>query len=296
VQAGPGEVLLMIGGANFYPRTFARLRATPPDARPVTLLFHIEPLPAPRESGLRPAPRHLREWAKIALRDPRRADPRSNAATLRRLVRAGLLDAVAVSTPWRRTYLAEQGIEAEWIPLGHYEQLGEDLGLERDIDVMFVGGQDVPRRARILRSMRRAGLDVVSAGAWGEKGLWGEERTRTLNRTRILLNLGRHPGELSGLRLLLGMANRCCVLSEPIWDPRPFVPDVHHVEAPVDALAGAAAALLADDPRREAIASAGHALATTELTLERTVERLRELALRALRARAAPATPGPAPR
>ena len=77
------------------------------------------------------------------------------------------------------------------------------------------------------------------------------------------------------------MATRCCVLSEPIYDPRPFVPGLHYAEAPIEALAEAAAALLADDARRTAIADAGHAFALEEHTLDRTAAILSEVAVRA---------------
>jgi hypothetical protein len=281
--AGPGEVILLIGNANYFPATFRRLRALPPAERPATLLWHVEPLPAPAVSGLRPARRHLREWAKIALRDARMTDPRSNWARLERVHRDGLPTVVVVSTRGRQAFLAEHGIDAPFVPFGHYASLGRDMGLERDIDVMFLASQDVPRRARIVRRMRRAGIDVVSAGAWGDDGLWGAERTRVLNRTKIVLNLGRHPGELSGLRLLKGMATRACVLSEPIWDPAPYVPGLHYAEAPVEELAEAAAALLADDARRTAIADAGHAFALAELTMDMSIAALSELATKAAR-------------
>ena len=280
-DARPGDAILMQGGPHHFPATFARLRSLPPEQRPASVLWQIEPLPPPAASGLRPARRHAREWAKVALRDPRINDPRSNWAILRALRRHGLPTAIAVSTGGRREFLAEQGVESTFAPFGHHEAFGRDLGLERDIDVMFLGAPDVPRRRRILRRLRRAGIAVVSEGAWGEKGLWGEERTVALNRTKILLNLGRHPGELSGLRLLKGMATRCCVLSEPIYDPRPFVPGLHYAEAPIESLAEEAAALLADDARRTAIADAGHAFALEEHTLERTAAILSDVVVRA---------------
>ncbi|HEX8208031.1 MAG TPA: glycosyltransferase [Solirubrobacteraceae bacterium] len=285
--SGPGDVLFLIGTANYFPATFRRLARLRPEERPFVLLWHGEPLPAPRVSGLRPARRHARELVKIALRDPRTTDPKSNFRRLRQVLRAGLLDLVVVSTPWRQTFLAEQGIEAEWVPFGSFAPMGHDLGLQRDIDVMFFGAQDVPRRRRIVERMRREGIHVRSEGQWGPKGLWGDERTEVLNRTKIVLNLGRHPGELSGMRLLTAMVCGACVLSESIWDPRPFVPGVHYVDAPVEDLASAAAALLADDERREMIAAAGHAFALAH-PLSESVARIIGLA----EARAGrPATP-----
>lgn len=288
---GPGDVVFLIGSANYYPGTFRRLLTQPADRRPLSVLWHNEPLPAPAASGLRPSRRHAREWAKVALRDRRVSDPRSNFRRLAQLQRAGLPDLVVASTPWRRTFLAEQGIAAEWVPLGYHEQMGHDLGLERDIDVMFVGAQDVPRRRRLIRRLRRAGLDVRTEGGWGADGLWGPKRLEALNRTKILLNLGRHPGELSGHRLLTGMANRCCVLSEPAWDPRPFEPGVHYAEAPVEELAEAAQALLADDARRTTIADAGHAFALAR-PLTDSVARIVRLAEEELARRRATPRPG----
>ena len=287
-EAAPGDVLFLQGSANYFPATWKRLRALTPEERPASLLWQIEPLPPPADSGLRPARRHLREWAKIALRDARTTDPKSNWARLRRLRGQDLPSHIAVSTGARQTFLAEQGVESTWAPFGHYDLMGDDLGLERDIDVMFLGAPDVPRRRRIIRRMRRAGIDVRSEGAWGRRGLWGDERTQVLSRTKILLNLGRHPGELSGLRLLKGMGTRCCVLSEPIYDPRPYVPGLHYAEAPIDSLADEAAALLADDARRTTIADAGHAFAMREQTIDRTLAILSEALARAA------ATPRPA--
>jgi hypothetical protein len=293
----PGDVLVMTGSANYYPATFRRLLAEPPGRRPLSVLWHNEPLPAPAASGLRPARRHAREWAKVALGDRRVNDPRSNFRRLAELQRAGLPDLIVASTPWRRTFLEEQGIEAAWVPIGYHEQMGHDLGLERDIDVMFVGAQDVPRRRRLIRRLRRAGLDVRTEGAWTPEGLWGERRTEVLNRTKLLLNLSRHPGELSGQRFLIGMANRCCVLSEPAWDPRPFVPGVHYAEATVDELAAAAQALLADDARRQAIADAGHELALGMPLSDSmaSIVRLAEEGLARRRASPRPAAPSTAP-
>ena len=282
---GETDVFAMAGSLSWFRGALARLEATPTAARPFTLVWQVEPLPAPRSSGLRPARRHLREWAKIALRDPRAIDPHTNARRLREAHRKGLIDLVVASTPWRQTYLAEHGIEAEWVPLGR-GRAPQGLSVERDIDVLFLGTTDVPRRRRILRRLRRDGVPVVVHGSFAVgAGVWGAERADMLNRTRILLNLARHPGELSGARFVLGMASRALVLSEPIGDPRPFVPGRHYVEAPIEELAPTAIALLADEPRRAAIAEEGYRLATTELRMERSIARIHELVTARLAAR-----------
>ncbi len=92
-----------------------------------------------------------------------------------------------------------------------------------------------------------------------------------LNRTKILLNVQRYPGELSGLRCLLGMANRSLVMSEPMYRPEPYVPGEHYVSATIDEMPAAIRYYLDHPAERQRIAEAGHQLVTREVTLERTV-------------------------
>ena len=68
-----------------------------------------------------------------------------------------------------------------------------------------------------------------------------------MNRTRIFLNVSRQPGQFSGERLVIGMANRALVLSEPIYRPTPFVPGVHYLEAALDSWPELVESLLADE-------------------------------------------------
>jgi hypothetical protein len=279
----PGEAALvwLTGSANWYPGTRRRLLAAPAWERPRIVLWHTEPLPLPRAAGLRLARLHAREVAKIVLRDRRRQDPRSNVRGLLSLLERDLPDVLVVSTLERQEFLTERGIASAFVPLGYREQThGRDLGLERDVDVLFLGTSDVPRRRRILRLLRREGVSVLAVGGWHDPAFWGESRTRLLNRTKILLNLPRHPGLLSGYRMLLGMANRALVLAEPIYAPAPYRPGVHFVSAPLAELPRAVLDLLADDDARLAITSAAHRFVTRELTMARSVESILDLAAR----------------
>jgi Glycosyl transferases group 1 len=189
-----------------------------------------------------------------------------------------------VSTPERQDFLAEQGIASHWIPLGFRSGLGGDLALERDIDVLFLGALDVPRRKRALRFLRRRGIDVVEKGGWGDKGYWGMTRTVLLNRTRILLNFARQPGQLSGQRLILGMGNKTLVVSEPLWKPAPFVPGEHFVQAPLDDLPDVIRHYLAHEDERRRIAEQGHRFVTEELRHEHSISALVSLIRRELEA------------
>lgn len=270
-----GDDLVWIqGNASWYPRIAARLEAAG-RRRPRVVLWHTEPLPPPPRAEL-PRPRlSLREIAKIALRDRRATDAYTNAARLRRLVRAGLPDVLVASARIRQDYLAARGIASHFVPLGyHAESHGRDMGLERDIDVLFLGTMQVPRRRRLVAELGEAGVHVRTEGSWHDGAAWGDERTRLLNRTKILLNLPRHPGEFSGLRLILGMGNGAMLVSEPMGGSEPYVPGRHYVEAPVAEMPAIIRHYLARPDERRRITAEAHRFVTAELTMRRSVERI----------------------
>jgi len=267
------DLVWIDGNANWYPAVCRQLMAGPA-RRPLVVLWHSEPLPPPRAAGL-PIPRlHLREIAKIVLRDSRATDVYSNWFRIRKLARHGLPDILVVSTGGRQEFLAEHGIDAHLVPLGYRPAYGRDLGLQRDIDTLFLGSPDVPRRRRSLDRLRRRGVDVVERGGWFDSANWGEERVRLLNRTKILLNFGRYPGELSGMRLILGLANKALVISEPIYRPAPYVPGTHYVSATIEEMPEVIRYYLAHEDQRRRIVAEGHRLVMQEITLERSAARI----------------------
>ena len=265
-------IVLVHGNAAWFPKVMGRLRRMERSCRPFVTVWHTEPLPPPRASGLKRPLLNHREIAKILLRDARITDVYSNARALRRLTNQGLIDLSFVSTRGRQEYLAEHGISAEFAPYGYDSDWhGRDLRLKRDVDTVFIGALDIPRRRRKLRSLRRRGVHVCGVGEWSQRGCWGEERVRLLNRAKILLNVQRHPGELSGLRCLLGMANGSLVISEPMYRSDPYVPGKHYVSATIEEMPAAIRYYLDHPVERQQIADAGHQLVTREVTLERTV-------------------------
>jgi hypothetical protein len=273
------DLVWIFGSVNWYPKTWHRLLSLPAGRRPAVILWHTEPLPLPAAAGIRLERRHVRELAKIALRDPRRTDPKSNLRALRRLLSQGMPDFLAVSTRERQLFLAEHGIESEFVPLGYDpETHGWDLGLERDLDVLFLGALDVPRRDRVLRFLRRTGVDVRAIGDWNDPACFGEARTALLNRTKILLNLARHPAMLSGARMLLGMANKALVLAEPIYTPDPYRPGVHYVSAELADWPETIAHWLQDHAARGRVTDEAYEFIRTSVTMRESVTRILALA------------------
>ena len=257
-------------------RQLARLRRR--GDSPFVLIWHSEPLPLPAAAPFTPERLSLREVAKILLRDARATDPHTNARVLRRMHAHRLFDLLVVTTPSRQAFLAEQQIQAEMVPLGYHVSHGRDLGIARDIDVLFLGDLKVPRRRRLLARLESCGLRVERAGSWFSRDSWGEARTRLLNRTRILLNLQRFPGELAGLRMILGMANKALVVSEPIFMAGPYVEGIHWIASEIERMPEVVASYLAAAERRQPIVDAAYALITQRMTLTRSAARVIDLA------------------
>ena len=170
------------------------------------------------------------------LRDVRATDVYTNLAALRRLSRQGSPDLLIVSSQAWQESLAEHGIDAHWVPYGYGIGDGVPIVGSRDIEALFLGALDVPRRKRIIKELRRRGVDLTAKGSWFDKEFWAEDRTRLINRAEAFINIQRYPGEISAHRLILGMANKSLVVSEPVYRPAPFVPGEHYVEAEVDGI------------------------------------------------------------
>jgi hypothetical protein len=301
VSDGPADlsgydVVLLWNNPAFFPQMRRQLRSLPRAERPLVATLHAEPLPPPKASGLpRWPPLNASEIGKIALRDSRATDVYTNAVTLRRMLREGWLDLVFSSSAEKVEYLAEEGVPSWHVPYGYHPSLGRILGLERTIDVLFLGDTRPLRRRRLLRYLRRQGIDVDVRGSWHDPTLWGEARTRLLNQTKIVVHVQRYPGKVAAMRLVLALANGTMVVAEPCYRPDPFVPGVHYAEAPVKELPDLIRYYLANDEERERIVAAGHRLVTEELTFARSLETMVEIIRGELASRANLTTPAAAP-
>ena len=246
----------------------------PTARRPATVLWHVEPFPLPRASGQRWPRPTARELARVALRDRRASDVYSSYFTLRRLISRGIPDVLAVTSGERAAFLAERGIDAFVAPYGHRAVDGRLLDRERDIDVLMLGTMNVAHRRRVVRSLRRVGVPVMTAGDYRDPSLWGESRTELVNRVKIMLSVGRFPGTLVGVRFQIAMACGALIVSEPPYDPAPYVPGEHFVQASIEDMPSVIERYLRDESERVRIAQSAYRFVTTELTMERSFSAL----------------------
>jgi hypothetical protein len=179
-----------------------------------------------------------------------------------------LFDDILVSLQPRQAFLASYGVPSRFVPVGYHPSWGRALaGLERDIDVVFLGKRSARRRAlldRLERTLGEAGFRFLVV----DKGCYGEARTHLLNRCKIMVNLHNSPWESPGMRLLMAMSCKALVVSEHAPDIAPFRDGEHMVLAATDDLPGRVLASLRDEALRNRIVDQAYRFVINENTLE----------------------------
>lgn len=273
----PNEIVWIQENANFFPKIIRKLLAIPKNERPFVVVWHTEPLLNPKAAGFPWPLLHVKEIAKIILRDKRATDVYTNFFVLRRIAMRGLPNLLIASSLGRYEFLMEHNIDAHFVPFGYYHAHGNYMGLKRDIDVFFLGTLDIPRRRRNIKRLRRNGIDILKMGSWSDPACYGENRTRLLNRTKIFLNIQRYPGLLSGVRLILGMANKALVISEPMYRSDPYISGRHYISATIDEMPRIINYYLTHNEEYKQIVNEGYRLVTERVTMDQSVSHIIKL-------------------
>lgn len=192
----------------------------------------------------------------------------------------GLLDGLAVTSPYHADLCMRLGLGPCVIPIGYQPAVhGRDLGLERDIDVAFLGRIHGGRREQNLRTIQQGlhkrGITLTIVRDHCD----GHDRTELLNRTKIALNILQHPADFTGLRLMLSAANKALIVSEPMYDSGPFESGKHLIDAPICQMAETIGYYLKHEMERQTIVNKAHDLVMENLTMDQTAQSI----LRAIR-------------
>lgn len=190
--------------------------------------------------------------------------------------RRGWLPVLADSSAVYTRFHNQHGLPTEHVPWGSTRLWYEDLGLERDIDVLWMGKRSSTRRSRLIDQLKedltRRGLVFYIADDVERPFIFGRERTRFLNRAKITLNLTRTWYDDNLLRFAITAPNRTLNVSETLLPHCPqYVPGQHYVSAPRDQLADTIAYYVQHADEREHIVQNAYALSTETLTLRRSV-------------------------
>lgn len=120
----------------------------------------------------------------------------SRYANIRHHLRLGWLRHVVASTLPRSQFLASNGIDASYVPIGYHRRWGCSMNLDRDIDVLFLGRLASKRRRSIFEQCKtelaahQIDIHVVDSDCYGQ------QRTLLLNRAKIVLDIVREfPGK-----------------------------------------------------------------------------------------------------
>lgn len=177
----------------------------------------------------------------------------------------GILTLLVNGSPTNGAYLRELGLDPYRPPSPSYrEGWGADLKLERDVPVLWLGKSATRRRKRNIQRVRRdldeLGIELLVVDGFENPYIFGEARTRLLNRTCIVLNLLRKQWDSNAARFQLAALNHALVVSEPLQHHTGFTPGEHFVEAPVTDLARTIQYYLNNDQERQQVANRAYEL------------------------------------
>jgi hypothetical protein len=281
---GSPDTIFVFGPFGTLAPLIRQLNEFDPGSRPAFVLLQGEQLPNPdwpdwllnRLGDLRSAlemKAYLRQedgswqvrpgWERITRRSLRLR----YYGDLRRLRRMDLLNGLMVWSRWTAAYLNDRGYPCLPLPPQRNPAWGADLKLERDIPVLWLGKVGSARRARNLQRVRsglaQRGIELLVIDGRENPYVFGGDRTRLLNRTRIVLNLLREKWDNNSLRYQLAAHNGAMVVGEPTLPHTAFEPGVHWVAAPIAELAETIAYYLEHEEERARIAGRARELLET---------------------------------
>jgi hypothetical protein len=153
----------------------------------------------------------------------------------------------------------------------------KDLGLERDIDVLWMGTRGSKRRSlfldRVRSELESHGVRMHLADGKENPFIFGDERIYFLNRSKITLNITRTWYDDNFSRIALAAPNRSLVISEPVLPHCPsFIAGTHYVSVPVETLAETILYYLNNEEERLRIVDNAYELVTTKLVFRESIK------------------------
>lgn len=165
-------------------------------------------------------------------------------------------------------------IVAHW---GATPQWYKDLGLERDIDVLWMGTRGTNRRSAIIDRVRREleahGRRMHVADGKENPFIFDDQRTSYLNRSKITLNVTRTWYDDNFSRIALAAPNRSLIVSETMLAHCPSLEAGRHfVSVPVGKLAEAILYYLDHEEERLRIVDNAYRFVTTQLVFQESIK------------------------
>jgi len=165
-------------------------------------------------------------------------------------------------------------IVAHWGATPHWYK---DLGLERDIDVLWMGTRGTKRRGIIIDRVRSEleahGVRMHVADGRENPFIFDDERILYLNRSKITLNIARTWYDDNFSRIALAAPNRSLTISELVLPHCPsFIAGTHYVSVPVKTLSETILYYLEHEEERLRIVENAYRLVTTKLVFRESIK------------------------
>lgn len=192
-------------------------------------------------------------------------------------LRQGWLDVFADSSEIYAGIHRQHGLPTIVAPWGGTPRWFKDLGLERDIDVLWMGTRGTRRRSLILDRVRGKleshGVKMHFADGEENPFIFGDERIHYLNRAKITLNITRTWYDDNFSRFALATPNRSLIVSEPVLPHcSSFVAGTHYVSAPIEKLAETILIYLNHEEERLRIVENAYHLVTSKILFRESIK------------------------
>ena len=153
----------------------------------------------------------------------------------------------------------------------------KDLGLDRDIDVLWMGTRGTKRRSVILDRVRSQlevkGVRMHVADGKVNPFIFGDDRIYYLNRSKITLNITRTWYDDNFSRMALAAPNRSLIVSEKLLPHcRSFIAGTHYVSVQAETLAKTILYYLDHEEERSRIVDNAYHFVTTKLIFRESIK------------------------
>lgn len=177
------------------------------------------------------------------------------------------------------------GLPTHYVPWGTHSTWYTDLGLERDIDVLWIGSRRSRRRNILIQKIKEElmlkGYNMHIIDGVENPAVFDDERNRIFNRAKITLNLlpAWYFNSFT-FRYHLAAGNRTLVVSEPILPHcLSYHPGENYVSSKVHNLVDTLLFYLNNPKDREEIVERAYQLVTQEMTFTNSVKMIMDSAI-----------------
>lgn len=173
---------------------------------------------------------------------------------------------------------SQRGLPTLFAPWGTYSEWYEDLDLERDIDVLWIGSRRNQKRFKAITWLRKelaaSGYHMHIIDGVENPKIYDHERNVIFNRSKITLNiLPAWYFNSFAFRFHLAAGNRSLVISEPILPHNPcYQPGVHYISAPLEDFVETISFYLEHEEERRQITENAYQLVTTQMTFTQSIK------------------------